>query len=104
MLRGISGGEAKRVNVGIALITSPSVLFLDELTSGLDSHTAHGVVKVVKEVVGTTIAAAATIHSPPPYTFALFERVMVLQRGREVYWGPNGKCTRSCCRHSGRGV
>lgn len=46
--RGISGGEAKRVNIGIALITSPAVLLLDELTSGLDSYTGHEVVEIVK--------------------------------------------------------
>lgn len=36
------------------------------------------------------IAVCCTIHSPPPDTFALFHRVMLLQRGRLVYFGPNG--------------
>ena len=39
MSKGISGGQAKRTNIGIALITNPRVLFLDEPTSGLDSYT-----------------------------------------------------------------
>lgn len=43
LARGISGGQAKRVNIGLALVTSPRVLFLDEPTSGLDSYTSNEV-------------------------------------------------------------
>ena len=64
MAKGISGGQAKRTNIGIALITNPRVIFLDEPTSGLDSYTANEVMTVVKALLedGTTICA--TIHSP----------------------------------------
>jgi ABC-type multidrug transport system ATPase subunit len=85
--RGISGGEAKRVNIGIALITSPKVLFIDELTSGLDSFTAHNTVEVVNNLKHSGMTICVSIHSPPPYTFQLFDRVVVLQKGRVVYQG-----------------
>jgi len=88
--RGISGGEAKRVNIGIALITSPKVLLTDELTSGLDSFTAHEVVEVVKGIASQGITTVASIHSPPPYTFELFDKLVLLQKGRVVYFGSNG--------------
>lgn len=88
--RGISGGQAKRVNIGIALVTNPRVLFLDEPTSGLDSYTANEVMTVVKGLIkdGTTICA--TIHSPTPYAFSLFDRLIMLVRGQVVYFGERG--------------
>ncbi len=46
-IRGISGGEKKRVNIGIELIQNPNLLFLDEPTTGLDSSTALSVMKCV---------------------------------------------------------
>eukprot|EP00891_Asterochloris_glomerata_P001938 jgi/Astpho2/1938/gw1.00038.347.1_t len=96
--RGVSGGELKRTNVGIALVTSPRVLFLDEPTSGvanLHSYTLRPlenphVMLVVKGLITENITIAATIHSPTPKTFALFDRILILQRGRVVYFGPNG--------------
>lgn len=89
--RGISGGEAKRTNVGISLISRPALLLCDEATSGLDSWNAHSVVAALRELAADGIAICGTIHSPPPDTFALFDRVLVLQRGRVVYFGENGE-------------
>ncbi|PSC72752.1 P-loop containing nucleoside triphosphate hydrolase isoform B [Micractinium conductrix] len=92
--RGISGGEAKRCNIGIALVTSPKVLFIDELTSGLDSFYGGEVALVVQDLVRRhSIATAASIHSPSPTTFALFDSILLLQRGAAVYFGPNGAGT-----------
>ena len=48
-LRGISGGERKRTNIGMELIIEPQVLFLDEPTTGLDAYTAVSVVKLLKK-------------------------------------------------------
>ena len=47
-IRGVSGGERKRTNIGMELIIEPQVLFLDEPTTGLDAYTAVSVVQLLK--------------------------------------------------------
>ena len=64
--------------------------FSAEPTSGLDSFTAHEVMSVVKTLVSEGITIVATIHCPPPHTFRLFDRVLMLQHGSLVYFGLNG--------------
>lgn len=91
LVRGISGGQAKRVNIGIALICNPRVLFLDEPTTGLDSFTANEVMSVVKNLASGGITVCATIHSPTQYTFSLFGRLLILLRGQTCYFGKNGQ-------------
>lgn len=49
MIRGVSGGERKRTNIGMELITEPPVLFLDEPTTGLDASTANAVLILLKK-------------------------------------------------------
>ena len=48
-IRGVSGGERKRTNIGMELIIEPKVLFLDEPTTGLDANTAASVIQKLKE-------------------------------------------------------
>uniref|UniRef100_A0A7S3VTN2 ABC transporter domain-containing protein n=1 Tax=Dunaliella tertiolecta TaxID=3047 RepID=A0A7S3VTN2_DUNTE len=88
MVKGISGGQAKRTNIGIALVTNPRVLFLDEPTSGLDSYTSNEVMRNVKQLAVGGVTICATIHSPTAYCFSLFNRLMMLVKGRIVYFGP----------------
>lgn len=52
-IRGVSGGERKRTNIGMELIISPPVLFLDEPTTGLDANTANSVMLLLKRSVMT---------------------------------------------------
>ncbi|KAF9364738.1 hypothetical protein BGX34_000542 [Mortierella sp. NVP85] len=88
--RGISGGQRKRVNIGMELVTDPSILFLDEPTSGLDSSTSGDVCRLLKAIAhkkGLTVAAV--IHSPSPMAFDQFDDLLLLgQGGRVVYHGP----------------
>lgn len=75
----------------MSMVVNPLVLFLDEPTSGLDSFSSNETMTVVKSLVKEGVTICATIHSPSPYTFALFDRLLVLVRGECVYHGPNGQ-------------
>jgi ABC-type multidrug transport system ATPase subunit len=65
--------------------------FLDEPTSGLDSYTANEVMTVVKNLIYDGVTVCATIHSPSQYCFNLFDRLMMLVKGRVVYFGTTGE-------------
>jgi len=88
--RGISGGQKKRVNIGMELVASPRLLFLDEPTSGLDSTTSFDLVKMLRlsaENGGLNIVAV--LHQPSFQTYELFHDLLLLGRGgRTVYLGP----------------
>jgi len=87
--RGISGGQAKRVNIGLALITRPPVLFLDEPTSGLDSRVADEVIELLKQLAHkTNRTIICTIHSPTGHAFSLFDDLYMIHEGQTIYDGP----------------
>ena len=86
--RGISGGEAKRVNVGLSLLSEPRVIFADEPTSGLDSYTALLVVRVLRKLAIEGKTVVASIHQPSQDIVALFDDLCLLAGGRVAYFGP----------------
>lgn len=85
--RGVSGGERRRVSIGIQMLLDPSILFLDEPTSGLDSFTAHSLVETLSKMAQNTRTVLMSIHQPRSDIFELFDLVMILSRGRMVYFG-----------------
>lgn len=87
-MRGISGGERRRVSIAVEMIRNPSVLFLDEPTSGLDSTTAVKVMRVLKNLARTGRTVIFTIHSPNAKILALFDTLILLSRGKIGYFGP----------------
>ncbi|KAF9304518.1 hypothetical protein BGZ74_001361 [Mortierella antarctica] len=91
--RGISGGERKRVNIGMELVASPSILFLDEPTSGLDSATSLEVCKLLKQIAQEQyLTVAAVVHSPSPHAFNQFDDLLLLgSGGRVIYSGPRNE-------------
>ncbi|GAA0173501.1 ATP-binding cassette [Lithospermum erythrorhizon] len=85
--RGVSGGERRRVSIGIDIIHKPSLLFLDEPTSGLDSTSAYSVVEKVKDIAQSGSIVLMTIHQPSFRIQMLLDRITVLGRGRLIYMG-----------------
>ncbi|CAL1374391.1 unnamed protein product [Linum trigynum] len=88
--RGVSGGERRRVSIGIDIIHDPIILFLDEPTSGLDSTSAYMVVKVLQRIAQSGSIVIMTVHQPSYRILGLLDRLLFLSRGQTVYSGsPN---------------
>ncbi|GMF58663.1 unnamed protein product [Phytophthora fragariaefolia] len=85
--RGVSGGERRRVSIGMELVTSPQILILDEPTSGLDSSSAHAVVQLVKELASHDRIVILSIHQPSARSFLLLDKIMLLGKGELLYSG-----------------
>ncbi|NXJ20025.1 ABCG2 protein, partial [Dicrurus megarhynchus] len=86
--RGVSGGERKRTNIGMELITDPAILFLDEPTTGLDASTANAVLLLLKRMAKQGRTIIFSIHQPRYSIFRLFDNLTLLAAGRVLYHGP----------------
>ncbi|CAN6216776.1 unnamed protein product [Urochloa humidicola] len=84
----LSGGERRRVSIGLALLRNPGVLLLDEPTSGLDSSSAHVVVGCLRAVAaarGTTVVLS--IHQPSARLLSAVDSLLLLSRGAVLHHG-----------------
>ncbi|PHH86057.1 hypothetical protein CDD83_10818 [Cordyceps sp. RAO-2017] len=90
--RGCSGGEKRRVSIGVQLLANPSVLFLDEPTTGLDATSAFQLVRGLKNLARKGRTIVTTIHQPRSEIWHLFDGLVVLSRGGPVYSGPMRDC------------
>lgn len=87
--RGLSGGEKRRLSIGIQLLANPSVLFLDEPTTGLDANSAYLLVRTCKNLALAGRTVIMSIHQPRSDIFFLLDSISVLTRGgRLAYSGP----------------
>lgn len=77
----ISGGQRKRVNIGLELMREPSVLFVDEPTSGLSSMDSQKVMRLLKEQGQKGKLVIVIIHQPSSDTFKLFDKLWILDKG-----------------------
>ncbi|KAF9582690.1 ATP-binding cassette sub- G member 2 [Lunasporangiospora selenospora] len=87
VIRGISGGEKRRVTIGIELLSSPSVLLLDEPTSGLSATDALNVANAIKELSTKGRTVILTVHQPRSDIYELFDDLLLLSQGKVVYFG-----------------
>ncbi|KXZ48499.1 hypothetical protein GPECTOR_27g669 [Gonium pectorale] len=91
---GISGGERKRVNIGMGMISLPPMLFLDEPTSGLDATSSMAVMELLQGIAGKgDMNIVAVLHQPRPETFDKIGWLLLLTTGGAVvYNGPAEMC------------
>ena len=86
---GISGGERRRLAIGLEILNNPSLLLLDEPTSGLDSASALMVGNILKRLAEKrNITVLCTVHQPRFALAAMFDKLYFLGAGKELYFGP----------------
>jgi len=92
LLRGISGGQKKRLTLGEMIIGNARLLLLDEISTGLDAATTIDITAALKRwtrlLEGSVVAS---LLQPTPETYALFDNVILLREGSIVYSGPRDK-------------
>ncbi|CAI8614815.1 unnamed protein product [Vicia faba] len=89
MRRGISGGQKKRVTTGEMLVGPAKALFMDEISTGLDSSTTFQICKFMRQVVHILdVTVVISLLQPAPETFELFDDIILLSEGQIVYQGP----------------
>ncbi|KAJ6299528.1 hypothetical protein OIU76_020486 [Salix suchowensis] len=92
MLRGVSGGQRKRVTTGEMIVGPRKTLFMDEISTGLDSSTTYQIVKCIGNFVHLMEATVLmALLQPAPETFDLFDDLVLLSEGYVVYQGPRAE-------------
>lgn len=84
----VSGGERRRVSIGVALVTDPRAVFLDEPTTGLDSDGALSTVRLLKRLAGAGRTVLCTIHQPSADICQRYDDFLLLAGGQVLYCGP----------------
>ncbi|XP_028768400.1 pleiotropic drug resistance protein 2-like [Neltuma alba] len=89
MRRGISGGQKKRLTTGEMLVGPAKALFMDEISTGLDSSTTYQIVRFLRQMVHIMdVTMIVSLLQPAPETFDLFDDIILLSEGQIVYQGP----------------
>ncbi|KAG8165107.1 hypothetical protein KVR01_005382 [Diaporthe batatas] len=84
----ISGGQRKRVSIGMELAAAPMAIFLDEPTSGLDATAASSIIRTLKAIARIGISVIVIIHQPRMEIFEMLDQLILLANGQIIYEGP----------------
>ncbi|KAL4441885.1 hypothetical protein ABPG77_003801 [Micractinium sp. CCAP 211/92] len=87
-VRGVSGGERKRVHIATEVLANQGLLFADEPTSGLDAFQAQNIMETLRALARDGRTVVATVHQPRSSIWSLFDFLLVLSEGRTLYYGP----------------
>ncbi|KAL5538741.1 hypothetical protein UlMin_046004 [Ulmus minor] len=91
-VNGLSAEQRKRLTIAVELVANPSIIFMDEPTTGLDARAAAIVMRTVRNIVDTGRTVVCTIHQPSIDIFEAFDELLLLKRGgEEIYVGPLGR-------------
>lgn len=88
LVKDLSGGERKRLSIGVELVTNPPIMFFDEPTSGLDSVTSLQIITYLKRLAENGRIVACVVHQPSSKIMQLFDAVLVMAKGEVLYSGP----------------
>nr|QVT92315.1 ABC transporter [Salvia miltiorrhiza] len=92
-VRGVSGGERKRVSIAHEMLVDPSLLVLDEPTSGLDATAAYRLVAALGGLAARGKTVVMSVHQPSSRAYQMFDDLLVLSEGRCIYFGTRGQAT-----------
>ncbi|HYX07673.1 MAG TPA: ATP-binding cassette domain-containing protein [Bacteroidales bacterium] len=88
MNKTISGGQRKRLNIALELIREPSILFVDEPTSGLSSRDSENVMDLLRELTLKGKLIFVVIHQPSSEIYKMFDKMVILDTGGYlIYYG-----------------
>ncbi|KAI0204507.1 hypothetical protein F4808DRAFT_345238 [Astrocystis sublimbata] len=87
----ISGGQRKRVSIGMELAAAPMAIFLDEPTSGLDATSASSIMRTLKAIARLGISVIVIIHQPRMEIFEMLDELILLGNGQIIYEGKNNE-------------
>lgn len=87
LVKGISGGERKRLSVGMEMIINLSIIFLDEPTSGLVTYTAYSLISNLKDLSNNGRTVVTTIHQVSSQILGLFDELIILNESKIIFQG-----------------